>query len=185
MLMFQEASRCRHTNPGKPMTIIKFLVFIWACGSIEPCLFVAYFSAVFPTAVSYVYTTFHRHIFLQNMESFRTVSRKDIWRIIRGGQGTKRVFRGNRNGSWEQIWGISGSLMPQICSHLPSMLPMKTLLVPWPPLLIFQISFLTMILILSMFWGKMFLWKVDSTEDTVVWNMVKKDAPFLGRVKRG
>ena len=66
---------------------------------------------MFPTAVSSMDLNFHRHIFLQNMESFRTISRNDIWRIRRGGQGTNRVFRGNRNGSWEHIWGISGSLM--------------------------------------------------------------------------
>ena len=66
---------------------------------------------MFPTAVSYVDYTFQRHIFLQNMESFRNIIRKDIWKIRRGGQGTNRVFRGNINGIWEQIWGISGSLV--------------------------------------------------------------------------
>ena len=66
---------------------------------------------MFPTAVSSVESTFQRHIFIQNMESFRAISRKDIWRIRRGGQGTNRVFRGNIDGSWEHIWGISGSLM--------------------------------------------------------------------------
>ena len=66
---------------------------------------------MFPTAVSSVDTNFLRKTFLQNMESFRTISRKDIWKIRRGGQGTNRVFRGNINGSWEKIWGISGSLM--------------------------------------------------------------------------
>ena len=66
---------------------------------------------MFPTATSSVDYTFQRHIFLQNMESFRNISRKDIWIIIRNGQGTNIVFRGNRNGSWEKILGISGSLM--------------------------------------------------------------------------
>ena len=66
---------------------------------------------MFPTAVSSVESTFQRHIFLQNMESFRTISRKDIWQIRRGGQGTNIVFIGNRDGSWELIWGISSSLM--------------------------------------------------------------------------
>ena len=93
------------------MTIIKFLVFIRACGTIEPCIFVAYFSTMFPTTVSYVDSTFQRHIFLQNMESIMTISRKDIWIIRRGGQVTNIVFRGNIDGSWEKIWGISGSLM--------------------------------------------------------------------------
>ena len=65
---------------------------------------------MFPTALSSVDTTVHRQTFLQNMDIFLTISRKDIWQIRRGGQGTNRVFRGNRNGSWEQIWGITGSL---------------------------------------------------------------------------
>ena len=47
MLMFQEASPCLWINPGKPMTIITFLVIIRACGAIEPCLFVAYFLSYF------------------------------------------------------------------------------------------------------------------------------------------
>ena len=93
------------------MTIIKFLDFIRACGAIEPCLFVAYFSAMFPATVSSVESTFQRHFFLQNMDSIRIVSSKDIWRIRRGGQGTNRFFRGNIDGSWEQIWGTSGSLL--------------------------------------------------------------------------
>ena len=93
------------------MTIIKCLVFIRACGAIEPCIFVASFLTMFPTAVSSMDSTFQRHMFLQNMESFRTIGRKGIWLIGRGGQGTNRVFRGNINGSLEHIWGISGSLM--------------------------------------------------------------------------
>ena len=43
------------------------------------------------------------------MDIFLTISRKDIWQIRRGGQGTYLVFRGNIIGSWEQIWGITGS----------------------------------------------------------------------------
>ena len=53
MLIFQEVSPCLWINPGKTMTIIKFLVFIRERGSIEPCIFVAYFLITFPTAVSY------------------------------------------------------------------------------------------------------------------------------------
>ena len=53
------------------MTIIKFLFLIRACGATEPCLFVASFSTMFPTALSSVDSTFQRHIFLQNMESLR------------------------------------------------------------------------------------------------------------------
>ena len=90
---------------------MKFLVFIRACGSIEPCIFETSFFNMFHTTVSSVESTFQRHIFLQNMESIRIISSKDIWQIRRGGQGTNRFFRGKRNVSWEQIWGISGSLM--------------------------------------------------------------------------
>ena len=66
---------------------------------------------MFPTAVSSVGYTFQRNIFFKNVESISTISRKDIWKIIRGGQVTNRFFRGNRDGRWDQIWGISGSLM--------------------------------------------------------------------------
>ena len=55
--MFQEASPFLLFNHGKPMTMIKFPVFIRACGSIESCLFVAYFLVMFPTAVSYFQPT--------------------------------------------------------------------------------------------------------------------------------
>ena len=101
--MFQEASPCHYTNPGKILTIIKFLVFILACGAIEPCLFVASNLNMFPTAVSSVDTTFHSQIFPQNMKSFWTIIRKGIWQIRRGGQGINRVFRGNINGIWEVL----------------------------------------------------------------------------------
>ena len=63
---------------------------------------------MYPTAVSSVDTTVHRQTFLRNMEIFLTISRKDIWQIRRVGEGTNRVFRGNINGSCEQIWGITG-----------------------------------------------------------------------------
>ena len=66
---------------------------------------------MYPTAVSSAEMTVHRQTFLQNMDIFLTISRKDIWQIRRGGKGTNRFFRGNRNGSWDQIWGIKGSLM--------------------------------------------------------------------------
>ena len=93
------------------MTIIKFLFLIRACGVIGPCLFVASYLTMFPKAVSSVDPTFERHIFLHNMESIRIIRRKEIWRIRRGGQSTNIIFRGNRDGSWEQIWGIAGSFM--------------------------------------------------------------------------
>ena len=78
------------------MTIVEFLVFVRSCGAIEPCLFVAYYSTMFPTAVSSVDPKFQRQIFLHNMESSRSISRKEIWKIRRGGQGTNRVFRGKK-----------------------------------------------------------------------------------------
>ena len=34
---------------------------------------------------------------------------KEIWRIQRGGQSKNRIFRGNINVRWKQIWGIAGS----------------------------------------------------------------------------
>ena len=55
--------------------------------------------------------TFQRHIFIHNMNSIRIMIRKEIWQIIRGGKITNRVFRRNRDGSWKQIWGISGSFV--------------------------------------------------------------------------
>ena len=62
--------------------------------------------------------------------------------------------------------------MPQICYQLPSLLTLKTLLVHLDyPLRIRHISSLPTILILSVFWRKMCLWKVDSAEDTVVGNI--------------
>ena len=78
ILMLQEASPCRGIDPGKPTTIIKVLRIIISCGAIEPCLFVASFLIIFPTAVSAVDSTFQRQIFLHNMESIRTISRNDI-----------------------------------------------------------------------------------------------------------
>ena len=93
------------------MTIIKSLFLIRACGAIEPCIFVAYYSTMFPTAVSSVEPTFQRHIFPHNMESIRIISRKEIWIMRRGGQITNMIFRGKRDGIWEHIWGISVSFM--------------------------------------------------------------------------
>ena len=36
---------------------------------------------------------------------------KNIWVVIRGGQHTNRVSRGNRNGIWKQIKVISGNFV--------------------------------------------------------------------------
>ena len=112
--MFQEKNPFLWTNTGKPMTIIKYLVLIRACGAIEPCIFVAYFSTMFPTTESSVHPTFQRNIFLCNMESIMTISRRDICWIRRGGQSTNRIFKGNRYVSWENIWGISSSLSSMV-----------------------------------------------------------------------
>ena len=49
---------------------------------------------MFPTAVSSVDTTVHRQTFLQNMDIFLLISRKDIWQIRRGGQLTDLVSKG-------------------------------------------------------------------------------------------
>ena len=64
--------------------------------------------------------------------------------------------------------------IPQICSQLPYLLPLKILFVLWPPLLIRQIYLLLMILILSMLWRNMRLTVAEWKEDTVVRNMVEK-----------
>ena len=68
---------------------------------------------------------------------------------------------------------IKKPAIPQICSQLPSLLPLKILLVIWPPLLISHIYFLLMIIILSMLWGKTRLTEAGIKYDTVVGNMVK------------
>ena len=93
------------------MTIIKSLVLIRACEAIEPSLFVAYYLTMFPSEVFSVEPNFQMHIFLRNMDSSRSINREEIWKIRRGGQSTNIIFRGNRYGSWEQIWGISVSFM--------------------------------------------------------------------------
>ena len=93
------------------MIIIKFLFIIRACGSIEPFIFVAYYFTKFTAAVSSSDPTFESQTFLHNMDSIRVIIRKEIWRIRRGGQIPNRIFRGNRDGIWDQIWGISGYFM--------------------------------------------------------------------------
>ena len=66
--------------------------------------------------------------------------------------------------------------------YAPNLLPdtiyvaSENLLVPWLPLLICQISFLLMVKTMSMFWRKVCLWTVVSTEDTSVGYMVEFDA---------
>ena len=106
--MFQEEIPWLWIYPGNLTKIIKSLVFIISCGSIEPCLFVAYFSTMFPTTVSSVQPTFQRNGFLHNMDNIRIIIRKDICWIRRGVKSTNIIFRVNRDGIWEQIWGISG-----------------------------------------------------------------------------
>ena len=79
----QESSTCLWINHGKTMTIIKYIVLIRACWSIEPCIFVVYFLIMFPTAISSFKPTKERHIFLHNMEIIRIIIMKEIWRIRR------------------------------------------------------------------------------------------------------
>ena len=93
------------------MKIIKLLVLIRAFWEIEPCIFVASFLIMFTTVVYYFQPTKGRHIFLNNMESIRIISRKEIWLIRRDGKSINIIYRGYRDGIWEQIWGILGSLM--------------------------------------------------------------------------
>ena len=64
--------------PGNPMKIIKPLVFIISCGGIEPCLFVAYVSTMFPTTVSSFHPSKVRLKFIHNIEGIRIIIRKDI-----------------------------------------------------------------------------------------------------------
>ena len=73
--------------------------------------FCSIFFILFPTAVSYVHPTSDRHTHLPNMETVRIIIWKEIWLIRRGSQSTKIIFQGNKDGIWEQIWGISGSFM--------------------------------------------------------------------------
>ena len=75
--------------------------------------FVASFIVVFLTEVSSFHPATVRIIFLNFMGRVRIIRRqeKEQWRIKRGGQITNRIFRGNRDCSWEHIWGIAGSFM--------------------------------------------------------------------------
>ena len=94
----------------KTMTVITFISFIRACGSVEPCFFVAYFFIMFPTAVSSFHPVTVIIIFLYVMGRVRIIIRyrKESWWTRRGVQSTNIIFRGNRNGSWKQIWIIVG-----------------------------------------------------------------------------
>ena len=69
--------------------------------------FCSIFLTMFPTTVSSVQPTLESYIFLHNMESIRIIRRKEIW----SGQSNNIVYRGNIDGSWEQIWRILGSFM--------------------------------------------------------------------------
>ena len=111
MLILQEAITCLWTNPGKPMTIMKFLFLIISCGSIKPCIFVTSYLTMFPIAISSVHPTKENQIFLHNMESISIIIRKEICQIIRGGQSTKRIFWGNRDIIWENILGVAVSFV--------------------------------------------------------------------------
>ena len=54
-------------------------------------LSVASYSTMFTTAVSYFDPNFKSSIFINNTESSRIMSRKEIWRIIRGGQSNNII----------------------------------------------------------------------------------------------
>ena len=111
--MFHEASPHLWINPGKLMTVVKFIIFIRSCGSIEPSLFVASFFIMFPRSVSSFHPVMVKLFLFQAMEKVRIIRRQDKeLRIIRRGvQSNNRVSRGNRNSIWKQIWGIVRSIM--------------------------------------------------------------------------
>ena len=71
---------------------------------------------------------------------------------------------------------IKEPAIPHICSQIPSLLPLKIILLLWLPLLIIHIYFLLMILILSMSWRNICLYLVGLKEGTAVGNMIKKYA---------
>ena len=58
-----------------------------------------------------------RVVFIPDIVRFRIIRILDkyLWGIIMGGQSTNRFFRGNRDGIWKDIRGISGSF---ICSGI-------------------------------------------------------------------
>ena len=68
---------------------------------------------MFPGAVSSFHPDMLRIIFIHVMRRVRIIisQEKELWRIRRGGKSTNIIFRGNINGSWNQIWGISGYFM--------------------------------------------------------------------------
>ena len=68
---------------------------------------------------------------------------------------------------------IKETAIPQICPQMPSLLPLKIMLVLWPPLLIIHFSFLLAILIIYMLWICMYLSEVGFTEDNAVGNTIK------------
>ena len=63
-----------------------------------------------PVSVSYCRPTTERVITCDGMLSVRIViiQDKNLWGVIRGGQLTNRVSRGNRNVIWKCIRGLSG-----------------------------------------------------------------------------
>ena len=61
------------------MTVIKLLVFIIAHGAIEPRIFVACFSIVFPRAVSSFHPVTVRLVFLHCMGSVRIIRSYEKW----------------------------------------------------------------------------------------------------------
>ena len=68
---------------------------------------------MFPRSVSSFHPDTARLIFLHNTAMVGIIRRyyKEFWIIRRGGQSNNRVFRGNRDGIGNYIWGIPGSFM--------------------------------------------------------------------------
>ena len=75
----------------------------------------------------------------------------------------------------DPIW-IKDPIIPLICFQIPSQLPMKTMLVLWPPLLIFQNSVyqLLTILTIAMPWKIISLTVSGQKYDTDLGSMIKK-----------
>ena len=77
MLVLHEASPRLLINPRKIMTVIKFLLFIIAHGSIEPRLFVACFFVMFPRTVSSFHPSTVRLIFIHGVVRVGIIKSKE------------------------------------------------------------------------------------------------------------
>ena len=111
--MSHKSSQHMYIIPGNPMTVITFLFFVRSRGAIEHRLFVAFLLIIFPRAVSPFHPATASLIFISGMGRVRIIimQQKQTCLIRRHGQIIKIIFRGNRYGIQENIWGISGSFM--------------------------------------------------------------------------